>query len=100
MLILVYAPTNSRTIARDLGRAEYSYYFVLKEFRPLLEQLGIVIEITDPEHEVDRIHNAAIRRGIDCVFLCFAPPHLVPGGLVCPTVPVFAWEFDTLPNET
>ena len=37
MLILVHSPTNAHTLAHNLGRAEYSYYFVLKEFRPLLE---------------------------------------------------------------
>lgn len=100
MLILIWSPTNAQTIARNLGRAEYSYYFVLREFRPLLEELGVVIEIADPEHDVDRIYTAAARRGLDCIFLCFAPPHLVPGHLACPTIPVFAWEFDTLPSET
>jgi hypothetical protein len=33
------------------------------------------------------------------VFFSFNPPHNTLLKLKCPTVPVFAWEFDTLPNE-
>ena len=54
MLILIYSETNQRTIAQNLGRSEYSYYFVLKEYRPVLERLGTVVEVTDPDEEVDR----------------------------------------------
>ncbi|BAP25365.1 hypothetical protein NCGM1900_6311 [Pseudomonas aeruginosa] len=38
MLIIIHSETNKTTIRQNLGRPEYSYYFVLKEFRPLLEQ--------------------------------------------------------------
>src|SRR5579883_1120818 len=100
MIILVYSKTNDRNFRERLGYSEYSYYFVLKEFLPLLNQLGVVIHVSDPAREVDPIYHNAIRHGQDCVFLCFAPPHLMPLDLDCPTIPIFAREFDTIPTET
>ncbi|AIY42856.1 Glycosyltransferase [Collimonas arenae] len=99
MIIIIYSDTNAGSIVSNLGLPEYSYYFVLKEFRPVLEQLGIVVTVSDPEREVDDIYRSAKAHGESCVFLSFSPPHKTAVGLVCPTVPVFAWEFSTLPNE-
>lgn len=99
MILLVHTSTASHDIPQQLGRPEYSYRFVLHEFKPLLEQLGTVIEVADPEHDVDRIYAACVERGESCVFLCFLPPNKTPIALACPTIPVFAWEFETLPNE-
>lgn len=99
MLILIHSETNQHTITRNLGRSEYSYYFVLKEYRPVLERLGRVVEVSDPQTEVDALYLDALSRGEDCVFLSFSPPHRTPVGFACPTLPVFAWEFSTIPNE-
>lgn len=99
MIILVHTAFHGETVRENLGRPEYSYYFVLREFRPLLEELGIVIEVHDPEREVDAAYRNCIRHGVPCLFLSFMPPNKVPIGLACPTVPVFAWEYDELPNE-
>jgi glycosyltransferase involved in cell wall biosynthesis len=100
MIFIVYSETTESMIEKVLGRSEYSYYFVLKEFRPVLERLGMVVTVTDPPREVDKIYHAARQIGQDCVFLSFTPPHLTVLGLDCPTIPVFAWEFDTIPTET
>jgi glycosyltransferase involved in cell wall biosynthesis len=100
MIFLIYSETEAGTIDRNLGASEYSYYFVLKEYRPVLEQIGLVVAINDPEHEADRIFRNAKAHGEDCVFLSFAPPHKTFVPNECPTFPVFAWEFDTLPTET
>jgi glycosyltransferase involved in cell wall biosynthesis len=100
MLILIHSETNKSTIAQNLGRSEYSYYFVLKEYRPVLERLGTVVDITDPDEQVDRLYLEALSRGEECVFLSFSPPHRTPIHYVCPTIPVLAWEFSTIPNET
>jgi hypothetical protein len=99
MLIIIHSETNQHTIAQNLGRSEYSYYFVLKEYRPVLERLGRVVEVSDPQAEVDALYLDALSRGEDCVFLSFSPPHRTPVHLACPTLPVFAWEFSTIPNE-
>jgi glycosyltransferase involved in cell wall biosynthesis len=99
MLIIIHSETNQHTIARNLGRSEYSYYFVLKEYRPVLERLGRVVEVVDPQREVDALYLECASRGEPCVFLSFSPPHRTPVHLACPTLPVFAWEFSTIPNE-
>ena len=99
MILIVHAVDDERTIRRRLGQPEYSYYFVLEEFLPVLEGLGTVVRVRDPETEVDRIHRRAGDRET-CVFLSFSPPHRTPVDLECPTLPVFAWEFDDLPDET
>jgi glycosyltransferase involved in cell wall biosynthesis len=99
MILIIHTSTPERDLAQSLGKPEYSYRFVVKEFRPLLEQLGTVIEVDDPENEVDPIYVNCVARGESCVFLCFLPPCKTPIGLACPTIPVFAWEFEVLPNE-
>lgn len=95
---LVYSAVNDSDIGVSLGRPEYSYYFVLKEFIPVLEQLGSVTVVTDPQL-VDELSQNLSNRGEHCLFLSFSPPHLTRTDLSCPTIPVFAWEFDTLPSE-
>ncbi|SDR62392.1 Glycosyltransferase involved in cell wall bisynthesis [Rhizobiales bacterium GAS113] len=100
MIIIVYSETTESMLETRLGKPEYSYYFVLKEFRPVLEALGRVVTVADPMREVDPIFHNARRDGEDCVFLSFTPPHQTALGLECPTIPVFAWEFETIPDET
>lgn len=95
MLIIIHSETNKTTIRQNLGRPEYSYYFVLKEFRPLLEEIGQVVEVSDPDELVDRLYHDCRKRGEPCVFLSFSPPHRTPIHHACPTIPVFAWEFST-----
>ncbi len=99
MIIIIYSDTNASSIVANLGLPEYSYYFVLKEFRPVLEQLGIVVTVRDPALEVDAIYKNAKAHGESCVFLSFSPPHKTEIDLLCPTIPVFAWEFSTVPTE-
>ena len=100
MLIIIHSETNKSNIQQNLGRPEYSYYFVLKEFRPVLERLGQVIEVSNPDELVDRLYFDCLSRGEDCVFLSFSPPHRTPIHYACPTIPVFAWEFSTIPTES
>jgi glycosyltransferase involved in cell wall biosynthesis len=99
MRILVYSEVNAETIASSMGLSEYSYYFVLKEFLPVLRILGEVLVVKDPMREVDRLYADARKAGVHCIFLSFTPPHKTPLGLKCPTIPILAWEFDTIPNE-
>lgn len=99
MTILVYTKFNSGNIQDNLGRSEYSYYFVLQKFLPVLGEIGQVHRIANPETEVDLYYEKALSEGRQCVFLCFTAPHNSFVGLKCPTIPVFAWEYDTIPNE-
>ncbi|SDI59204.1 glycosyltransferase [Pseudomonas panipatensis] len=99
MRFLVHSEVGAAQIASSLGLPDYSYYFVLKEFLPLLRELGEVIVVEHPQAEVDALYEQARERGEACVFLSFTPPHKTAQGLRCPTVPVFAWEFDSIPNQ-
>ncbi|MFT5782676.1 MAG: glycosyltransferase involved in cell wall biosynthesis [Pseudomonas sp.] len=99
MKFLVYSEVTAHRIGASLGQSEYSYYFVLKEFLPVLESLGTVTVIENPKVEVDALYARSKADGEPCVFLSFAPPHKTELKLRCPTVPVLAWEFDTIPSE-
>ena len=99
MIILEHSVYAEKTIASGLGLPEYSYWFVRKAFAPLLERFGAVVPLTSPVEDADRIFWSARAQGQACVFLSFSAPHQTPTGLTCPTVPVFAWEYDTIPNE-
>jgi glycosyltransferase involved in cell wall biosynthesis len=99
MIIITYSETETAKVENRLGESEYSYYFVWKEYRPVLERLGIVVTISDPVNEVDAIYRSAAAHGETCIFLSFTPPHQTQVDLRCPTVPIFAWEFDTIPVD-
>lgn len=95
---ILYSATNEDTVSNSLGQPEYSYYFVYKGYKRQLEALGEVVTVEDPENDVDIIYRDCKIKGQACVFVCFAPPNKLPRGLQCPMVPVFAWEFDSLPS--
>jgi len=99
MKFLVYSQIKKADVGTNLGRPEYSYFFVLEPFLPVLATLGEVIIVSDPAVEVDVLFEQSAQAGERCVFICFAPPNKSIAGLRCPTVTVFAWEFDRLPDE-
>lgn len=99
MIILEHSTYGKNTIATSLGLPEYSYWFVRKAFAPLLEAWGVVAPVASPHEDVDPVFRSAEAHGQPCVFLSFSPPHQTPLNLACPTVPVFAWEYDTIPDE-
>lgn len=113
MVIVVYSEMTEATIGERLGHADYSYYFVLEEFLPLLERIGTVIRVDlvelrerqqGPPGErlrtyLDTIYERYHRSGEPVVFLSFCPPYKTVMGSKCPTIPVFAWEFPDVPTE-
>ncbi|MGE7956487.1 glycosyltransferase [Pseudomonas sp. NPDC089530] len=98
MNFILYSDVNDGSISQSLGRPEYSYYFVLKAYRPVLESLGRVHVVQAPG-EVDRLYHELRLKGEDCLFLSFTPPQKTPLDLDCPTLCVVAWEFDSIPDE-
>ncbi|MDX2275815.1 MAG: hypothetical protein NW206_10230 [Hyphomonadaceae bacterium] len=100
MLFLDYTNYDATTIRENLGAPEYSYFFVRNAFQPVFEQLGAHISVTEPEREVEEIYRAARARGEQCALFAFCPPNTMPVHQKCPIVPVFAWEYDTLPDES
>lgn len=97
MIILVGSKIDQASIQGSLGKPEYSYFFLMKDFLPALERLGTVLPVKSTE-EIERLTEQYRAAGEEVVFLSFSPPHQAPLGLSCPTVVVFAWEFDTLPS--
>lgn len=98
MNFILYSDVNDSSISQSLGRPEYSYYFVLKAYRPVLESLGRV-HVVSAVAEVDALYQQHLAAGEDSLFLCFTPPHKTPNNLQCPMVCVVAWEFDSIPAE-
>ncbi len=97
MIILMASKIDQASIHGSLGKPEYSYFFLMKDFLPVLERLGRV-QVVHSLAEIEQLaaqHHAA---GETVVFLSFSPPHQAPLGLSCPTLSVFAWEFDSLPS--
>ncbi len=99
MRIIVYSETTAATVGGNLGLPEYSYYFILKKYLPVLSKLGEVCYVKEPECEVDALYDEAAAAGEASVFLSFTPPHRTARGLKCPTVCVLAWEFDNIPSD-
>lgn len=97
MIILVGSKIDQASIQGSLGKPEYSYFFLMKDFLPALERLGTVLQVKSAA-EIEQLSEQYQAAGEEVVFLSFSPPHQVPLGLSCPTVAVFAWEFDTLPS--
>lgn len=96
---IVYSKYGAHNIKDKIGVAEYSYYFVLKSFLPILERFGRVECLAAGSDLSASLASRERTLGDRVVVLSFTPPHSVPSidGFV--PVPVFAWEYDTLPNE-
>jgi glycosyltransferase involved in cell wall biosynthesis len=95
---LVYARHDADSVRAELGAPDYSYHFVLESFVPLLARLGTVVRVREPAADLAAHVAAAEARGAIPVYLSFAPPHATHVDAACTTVPVFAWEFATLPE--
>jgi len=94
---LLYTPTPGTSAT--MGLAEYSYAFVLDAFRPVLERLGRVHDVSDALNRIDELHGDHLARGEASILLSFAPPHRTPIDVRCPLIPVIAWEFPTVPTR-
>lgn len=99
MIILVSSKISHQNIQASLGKPEYSYFFLMKDFLPALERIGQVIQVQSVE-EVELLHARYSAQGERVVFLSVSPPQQTPVGLSCPTVILFAWEFPALPDLT
>jgi glycosyltransferase involved in cell wall biosynthesis len=98
MNFILYSDVNDSSISQSLGRPEYSYYFVLKAYRPVLESLGRV-HVVSSTADVDPLYRQLLQAGEESLFLSFSPPHKTPTDLQCPMVCVIAWEYDSIPSE-
>jgi len=99
MKFVLYSDFNEDSIRESLGRPEYSYYFVLKAFRPALEKIGTVTLAENLDTALDTIFADCADRGEPCLFVSFTPPHRTSIEHRHPTLMVLAWEFSTIPTE-
>ena len=99
MLFLVHTRLNSSTRAICSGLTDAQHYDTLQAMRPLLEQLGEVRIVDCPDTEVDSLFRQAGAEQRRCLFLSFTLPHNTPVGMECPTVAVFDWGYDTVPDH-
>lgn len=99
MKFLIHSHGCQGPIEGNLGRPEYSYYFLLQDFRSVISRLGPFEHIQDPEREVDAIYMACRERGEECIYISFAPANKTPLRLQCPTIPFVAWDVGIVQNE-
>ena len=88
MIILVSSKISQKNIHDSLGKPEYSYYFLMKDFLPALERVGRVFHVQS-EEEVEALHDCFTNLGEEIVFLSVSPPHQTPLELKCPTICLF-----------
>lgn len=97
---ILYCATGIAEQATQLGKPEYGYHFAMRRYRAVLRHFGTVHVVKDPAREVDPLYEACAARGEPCLFLSFAPPHHMAREVRCPTIPVVAWEYSTIPCDT
>jgi len=98
MIIIVNSKVTYTSIQTSLGKSEYSYYFLFKQFMPALEQIARVIPVASPD-EVDPLFHQLSGSGEPVIFLSISPPQQTPLRLRCPTICLFAWEFHDAPDR-
>lgn len=81
-----------------LGAAGYSYEFVLRAFRPLLERWAEVVEVGRPESQLDFAVRNARRRGLRPLSLSFRPFEEAYLTRKAPNVVFPFWEFPDIPS--
>jgi glycosyltransferase involved in cell wall biosynthesis len=80
-----------------LGAYGYSYEFVLRAFRPLLERWGEVVELERPESQLDFALRRARKRGRQPLSLSFRPFSDAYLSATAPNVVFPFWEFPDVP---
>lgn len=99
MIVLAYCIVSSDDVTSSLGSADYSYRFVYERYIASLSQQCEVVSVTGEPGQIDIEYKRLRRLGLVSVCLYFAPPHKIQQGLCCPIIPVFAWEFNSLPSD-
>ena len=84
---------------RNMGAAGYSYEFVLRAIRPLLEKLGTVVRVPNTARDLAEAVRAFKDRGLVPVHLGFLPyqDFLFVPGVAHVVMPM--WEFPDVPRE-
>lgn len=102
MIFAVYAGENDESIKNNLGMPDYSYYFVMKSYLPVLAKMGsvfIVNSLAQDSALLEQLNQECCEAGEKFIFLSFTPPHITGVSSAVPSVTVFAWEYSTIPQE-
>lgn len=102
MIFAVYAGESEESIRSNLGKPDYSYYFVLKSYLPVLSKIGPVFIVDSIAKEgllLEQLYQDCRRCDEQFMFLSFTPPHMTGLNLKLPSLTVFAWEYSTIPDE-
>ncbi|HUY90949.1 MAG TPA: hypothetical protein VMV10_19590 [Pirellulales bacterium] len=95
--LIVNSLSRGAAPQETLGAAGYSYEFVLRAFRPLLERWAEVVEVGRPESQLDFAVRNARRRGRQPLSLSFRPFQEVYLTRKAPNVVLPFWEFPDIP---
>ncbi len=96
---LVTSYMTGSTWGRNLGMPGYSYDFLAKLFRPIIEEHGEYIAISDPKMELDEAAQQARCRGLEPVHLSFLPFQHIRLCNTAPNIVMPAWEFPDIPDH-
>ncbi len=99
MIFIVYCPISDRIADACSGLPDMARYRALQSLLPILREAGEVRQVDKPDYDVDSIRLEAEQKGLASVFLSFTLPHQTLTTLRCPTVAVFDWPYDTMPDE-
>ena len=83
---------NSRDIVREIGLPDYSYKFVENYFYMSLAKLGNAVEISSVSQIPWEVNSKSY-------LFVFEPVHEVPEECLSNAIPVFAWEYNVLPDH-
>jgi glycosyltransferase involved in cell wall biosynthesis len=94
---LVSTTACAGDLQRYVGSADYSYAFVLCALRPVLEQIGDVTLVANPESRLAFAAERALAAGKRPIHISLHPAHNIYLTPAVPTVLFPFWEFPELP---
>jgi glycosyltransferase involved in cell wall biosynthesis len=97
--LLVTSVFAAADAADQLGSDAYSYYYVYRALRPLLDRLGEVIEVDRPESRLDYAVHDVQRRGLGALHLSFRPLQYTYLTTLARNIAFPFWEFPDIPGE-
>lgn len=83
MIYIIYFKEDE-TLLNRIGVDELQHYSNLKDFRPLLEKRGTVVQVEKPEDQVDGVYQFAHYLGEPALCLSFTSPDQDDFNILCP----------------
>lgn len=83
MIYIVYSKID-KILTDRIGLKEIQHYAPLKDFLPLLEKRGTVVQVEDLREQVDGVYQFADYMGQACLYISFSPPDQDYCEIFCP----------------